>query len=137
MDNRDECALLTRRLLIALLLIAAAFRSGSGLHAYTVDRQMDYSQFNRQCNGKSIKYLTDHAWKAVMRERYDSAAAYYSVAASRYSASLSDSDIYRWTIATVKMQSSTGYATCSLPLSPISERYISTTTTFPKHALIC
>ena len=103
MDNRDECALLTRRLLIALLLIAAAFRSGSGLHAYTVDRQMDYSQFNRQCNGKSIKYLTDHAWKAVMRERYDSAAAYYSVAASRYSASLSDSDIYRCAIANVNI----------------------------------
>lgn len=64
---------------------------------------IDLAAFSSSVASESIESLNAKAWKCVERERYDSAAAYYSVAASRYSESLSREDKKRCAVANINL----------------------------------
>lgn len=64
---------------------------------------IDLAAFSSSVASESIESLNAKAWKCVEKERYDSAAAYYSVAASRYSESLSREDKKRCAVANINL----------------------------------
>ncbi len=64
---------------------------------------IDYGHFLQATRNEPLEKIIKNAWGCVGRERYDSAAAYYSVAASLFSESLSDADKMRCAIANVNM----------------------------------
>jgi len=65
--------------------------------------KIDYDRFMRENHGREIKNMIDDARDRRQRERYDSAAAYYSIVSSLYSESLPEADIRRCAIAYVNL----------------------------------
>ncbi|MDE6448060.1 MAG: AraC family transcriptional regulator [Muribaculaceae bacterium] len=88
------------QLLIILLVIPGDMFGGALPYA---ESSIDYEVFRREAPRQSLEQLVRHAWEAIQEERYDAAAAYYSVAASRYDPSLSKRDIRRCALASVNM----------------------------------
>ena len=76
---------------------SVAFAAKAGLPG------IDLESFSNSVASESLKSLNSRAWKCVQKERYDSAAAYYSVAASRYSESLSREDKKRCAVANINL----------------------------------
>lgn len=66
-------------------------------------RAIDYARFKKATSGMTTRDLIRNAWRNIAGERYDSAAAFYSVAAARYSPSLPEEDIRRCAIACVNL----------------------------------
>ncbi len=64
---------------------------------------IDYAAFLKSVEKRSLADVMSEAWRCIEAERYDSATAYYSVAASRYSESLNAADKRRCAIANVNM----------------------------------
>lgn len=65
--------------------------------------EIDHDNFIHENSGRPLKDLLKDARRARTGERYDSAAAYYSMAASLYSESLSERDIRRCAIANANL----------------------------------
>lgn len=93
-------------LLFAAVLIAMTFtpegRAAPDASAPVVT-DIDFSRIHHEAAEKSIRQLVKQAWGAVKQEHYDSAAALYSIAASRYSESLPPEDVHRCAAASVNM----------------------------------
>lgn len=66
-------------------------------------RDIDYVRFRKENMGREPVVLMQEAWHNVSRERYDSAAAYYSLVASLFSDNLPLRDKRRCAIACVNM----------------------------------
>lgn len=66
-------------------------------------RDIDFGKFRKENMGRDLGPLMQSAWRNVSNERYDSAAAYYSLVASRYADNLSLRDKRRCAIASVNM----------------------------------
>lgn len=100
-----------RPLFILILLILPAVVTAGGGDDATTDYEtipvaipgINSTDLKRIASDKSIRELVESAWNAVVKERYDSAAVYYSIAASRYSESLSPRDARRCALACVNM----------------------------------
>lgn len=86
--------------LTLIILLAASEPALAESHSFG---KIDYDHFLRENHGRSIESLHKDARRTRRAERYDSAAAYYSIIASRYSESLSDEDIRRCAIAYVNL----------------------------------
>ena len=65
--------------------------------------EIDYSRFRRENISRDMEQLMNDAWRNIANERYDSATAYYSLVASRYSDNLSLRDKRRCAIACVNI----------------------------------
>lgn len=89
--------------ILASVVSVMALFAGSLCASPSKQERIDFSGFQRENADATIKTLISNAWEKVVRERHDSAAAYYSLAASRFSESLSEQDIRRCAIACVNM----------------------------------
>lgn len=87
--------------IITIILLLATSEPAAG--AGRSFGKIDYDRFLNENRTRSIGSLHEDARRTRRAERYDSAAAYYSIIASRYSESLSDEDIRRCAIAYVNM----------------------------------
>lgn len=88
----------------ALAFILAGYLSICGKVAPApAFEKIDYAYFQSKCADAPLKDIIANAWGAITREHMDSAVGYYSVAASRYSESLSVDDRHRVAIANVNL----------------------------------
>ena len=69
----------------------------------SIPARIDYAALSREAASLSIEDLNKKAWQCVRLERYDSAAAYYSMAASRFSESLPLEDKKRCAVANLNL----------------------------------
>lgn len=93
------CRLRAFMMLAAVLCcLPSAFSVGKGAY-----NDIDYGKFRKENIGRDLEPLMQSAWRNVSNERYDSAAAYYSLVASRYADNLSLRDKHRCAIACVNM----------------------------------
>lgn len=95
------------RILTLLALTATWALSPASICLYASDslhsEKINYSRFIRLNGARSVTELMDEASGCRARERYDSAAAYYSVIANLYSESLSPAEIRKCAIASVNL----------------------------------
>ena len=95
------------RILTLLALTATWALSPASICLYASDslhsEKINCSRFIRLNGARSVTELMDEASGCRARERYDSAAAYYSVIANLYSESLSPAEIRKCAIASVNL----------------------------------
>lgn len=89
-------------ILIAVMLCFVHFPLLTASESHSPDK-IDYASFSRKFADETIEKLNKRAWHCVEQERYDSAAAYYSVAASRFSESLPLEDKRRCAVANLNL----------------------------------
>lgn len=83
-----------------ILLFAASETAMAAGHSFG---KIDYDRFLNENRGRSIRSIHEDARRTRHAERYDSAAAYYSLITSRYTESLPAEDIRRCAIAYVNL----------------------------------
>lgn len=86
-----------REIIVAVLFCTAAISFA--------ENGIDYNLFREQFDRLPLAELTARGWSNIKKERIDSAAAFYSIATSRYSESLSRDEMERCGIAFIN----TGY----------------------------
>ncbi|MBD5356936.1 MAG: helix-turn-helix transcriptional regulator [Bacteroides sp.] len=89
--------------LIFMLVCVGSDVVAASVETYSGAGEIDYARFRRENVSREPVALMRDAWQSVSNERYDSAAAYYSLVASRFSDHLPLRDKRRCAIACVNM----------------------------------